>query len=125
MATSWHLLLGARDSPQMLQCPDTSISVYPHLRCCNSPWCMYPFPTSAASTSGLLGAPWSTGSSQGGDASSANEIPNPKLLCYSKPMKMSAASLRVRNSCLHRETSAAQHVSPGLPESKVLSALFS
>lgn len=42
----------------------------------------------------------------------ANEIPSPKLLRYSKPMKTEAASPRVHNSCPRRETSTAHPVPP-------------
>lgn len=97
-------------------CSVLMISVDPHPQCYNSPWFTWAFPTSACAASELLGAPWSTGSVQGGDVSSANEIPNPKLLCYSKPVKIQTASLCVCDSCRHSETSVAQQISPSLPQ---------
>lgn len=82
-----HLAAGGLKHPQVPWGLDVSTSGYPWLRCCSP---LVPFPAAPR-----LGAPCSTASGQGGDISSANEIPSPKLLCRSKPAGIQAASLRV------------------------------
>lgn len=82
-----HLAAGGLKYPWVLWGLDVSTSGYPWLQRC-SPL----VPSPAASR---LDAPCSIVSGQGGDISSANKTPSPKLLCCSKPTGIQAASLCV------------------------------